>query len=211
MNASTQMALKLGIVGVTVIGIFLLAALGRIDAADSLHDIVIVVGGLVLALGISGGLANGAEKLVQGQTPETGPAVVVTQSLAPAAKAMFPSKPPANERGFVHLRSLAAVLGLGVILVGATGATCTPSQVVQAIVTVAVDACQEAPQLIPPGTTAGTIVAVICQIIDASTGKPTGASQAVFVSPAAWNSMKLQYQKEHGGHLPGGMSPAVAQ
>ena len=154
MNASTQMALKLGIVGVTVIGIFLLAALGRIDAADSLHDIVIVVGGLVLALGISGGLANGAEKLVQGQTPETGPAVVVTQSLAPAAKAMFPSKPPANERGFVHLRSLAAVLGLGVILVGATGATCTPSQVVQAIVTVAVDACQEAPQLIPPGTTA---------------------------------------------------------
>jgi hypothetical protein len=126
-----QMVLKLGIVGVTVVGIFVLAALGKIDATTSLHDIVIVVGGLTLALGISGGIASGAAQLVRGQTPETGPAVVVTSNPIVAAKAMYSSKPPpaANQRGFAQLRGVLLISALPLVLFATTGATCTPAQI----------------------------------------------------------------------------------
>jgi hypothetical protein len=137
MPPNIQMVLKLAIVGLAVVGVFVVTAMGVLDAKSAMTDLVMLVTGLAVALGISGGLTSGAAQLVRGQTPETGPTVIVnpSPSLAPVTsspKAMFPpsGRPPANERGFVHLRSLAAVLGLGVILVGATGATCTPGQAV---------------------------------------------------------------------------------
>jgi hypothetical protein len=71
----------------------------------------------------------------------------------------------------------------------------------QEIVKVAVDACQEAPNLIPAGTPAGTIVALVCAAIDT-------AAPAVTILLAAdqWNAMKAQYLATHG-KLPDGMSP----
>ena len=125
-----QLILKLGIVAVTIIGIFVLAALGRLDAKDSLQDIVIVVGGLTVALGISGGLANGAAQLVRGQSIETGPALVLMPSKAPPAPSpMFPAgsnRPP----GYVLAKLLPAVALLGVLVFG-IGATCTKEQIVK--------------------------------------------------------------------------------
>ena len=100
-NMSVQLAIKLALVGVTIVGIFVLAAMGKLDAAASIHEIVVVVAGLTVALGISGGLSNGAAQLVRGQSAETGPAVVVHPSLPPPLAPLYrPSSvhPPSSVR-----------------------------------------------------------------------------------------------------------------
>ena len=112
-------------------------------------------------------------------------------------------------RGFVSMRTLFGVSGLGMIVALFTGANCTTQAVVAVAVQVAVDVCQEAPNLLPPDTTAGTIVALVCGVVDPKTGLPLkGQSQTVFVDAKQWNAAKLEYLQVHG-HLPGGMSPAV--
>lgn len=106
MNSNYQMVLKLSVVILAVVGIFVLAGMGKIDPAAALSGIVTVVGALVVALGISGGLSSGAAQLVKGQSSDTGPAVVVTPAKSVA--------PPAS-RGFVSLRMLGFLGALGLV------------------------------------------------------------------------------------------------
>jgi hypothetical protein len=122
-----------------------------------------------------------------------------------ATKLRAESTPP--PRGFVELRALLFVLGVGGIVVGGIGANCTPAQGIQVAVQVAVDVCQEAPQFLPPGKVSA-FVALVCEYIDPATGAAKQGGQTVFISAVTWNAMKADYQKAHG-HLPGGMSPVT--
>jgi hypothetical protein len=105
--------------------------------------------------------------------------------------------------GFARISLLHATAAVGALLFG-VGATCTPAQIEQAVVQVVVDACQEAPLLLPPGTVAGW-VALVCSVIDPKTGLPKVGGQTVLMPASQWSSMKLEYLKTHQ-HLPGGMS-----
>lgn len=102
---------------------------------------------------------------------------------------------------------MSAVMVATVSLVGVStdrGALtgCTPQQAKQAgqiAVQVAVDLCQEAPQLLPPGIGAG-VVSLICAAVDA-----TAPSVQVLLSADTWNKMKADFLAAHG-RLPKGMS-----
>jgi hypothetical protein len=64
---------------------------------------------------------------------------------------------------------------------------CTKAQTVSAIntgVNVAVDLCQVAPNLLPPGTPAGTVVALVCPAVEAGAPPVT-----VFIDQLVWNAM----------------------
>lgn len=54
MNQQQLVSLKLGIVGVVLVGGFILAGIGRLDATQMYHDTTMLVGALAVALGISG-------------------------------------------------------------------------------------------------------------------------------------------------------------
>jgi hypothetical protein len=70
---------------------------------------------------------------------------------------------------------------------------CTKQQAVAGVntaVQVAVDLCTEAPNLIPPNTPAGSIVALICPSVNAAAPGVT-----VFVDSVIWNLMKAEHAK----------------
>jgi hypothetical protein len=54
-SQSALLYVKLGLVGLIVVGIFVLAAMGKVSADVATGGIVTVVAGLAVALGISGG------------------------------------------------------------------------------------------------------------------------------------------------------------
>lgn len=67
-------------------------------------------------------------------------------------------------------------------------AACTKQQAVNAVntgVQVSLAACQEAPQIIPPGTPEGTIVGLLCPALDGSATKIQ-----VLIDQVIWASMK---------------------
>lgn len=81
-----------------------------------------------------------------------------------------------------------ALLGLGC-------SYCTKAQTVAAVntgVQVGVDICTEAPQLIPPGTPAGSIVALLCPAV-------VGAAPTVevFIDTLIWDALKKEYAAKH--------------
>lgn len=79
------------------------------------------------------------------------------------------------------------IWGLSAALVCITAA-CTKQQAVGIAnggVQVAVDLCEEAPQLVPAGTPAGTLVGLLCPALDGSSSKIE-----VLIDQVIWNSMK---------------------
>jgi len=77
---------------------------------------------------------------------------------------------------------------------------CTKQQAVNVAntgVQVAVDACQLAPQLLPPNTPAGSVVALLCPLIEG--GAPT---VEVLIDQVIWNAMVKTYQTSHPGFTP---------
>ncbi len=63
-----------------------------------------------------------------------------------------------------------------------------------------VDACQEAPALLPPG--AGTdVIALVCAVVGSNE-----QTIEVIVDSLIWNAAKLDYLAKHGA-LPRGMTP----
>jgi hypothetical protein len=67
---------------------------------------------------------------------------------------------------------------------------CTKQQAVDvttAIVNVAADVCQLAPQVLPPGTPAGSLVGLLCPLVS-----NPNQLVAVIVSAAGWESMKAE-------------------
>lgn len=97
----------------------------------------------------------------------------------------------------------ACVLALGATTVGQTG--CTKQQAVaiaNGIVNIGVDVCQEAPQLLPPGS-ASNLVSLICPYVDNN-----AQTIQVLIDNVIWNAMKAAFLKTHGS-LPKGMSPVT--
>lgn len=78
-QTSLYLYLKLGIVGLALLGVFVLAALGRIDATVAIGSVVTLVTGLSVALGIS---ASGQAQA----TAMTAHAVAITQQTTALAR-----------------------------------------------------------------------------------------------------------------------------
>ena len=82
---------------------------------------------------------------------------------------------------------------------GMAAYACTKQQTVTGVntaVNVAVSACAVAPQLLPPNTPAGSVVALLCPLVDNS------AQQVeVLVDNLVWNAMVKQYQSMHPGFV----------
>lgn len=96
-------------------------------------------------------------------------------------------------------QSIAAVCAI----VGALGVStlaiqsCTKQQaadVTTMLVQVAVGLCQEAPQVIPPGTSAGTVVGLLCPLVNDAT-----KLVPVIVSAAGWNALKAEAAAKDAG------------
>jgi len=89
---------------------------------------------------------------------------------------------------------------VAVATVGIAESGCTKQQAVNVAntgVQVAVDACQLAPQLLPPNTPAGSVVALLCPLIEG--GAPT---VEVLIDQVIWNAMVKTYQTSHPGFTP---------
>lgn len=103
--------LKLGIVGLMLVGIFVLAALGKIDAQVAIASAVASVGSLVLALGISSA-GGAAATAIQAQTRAMvarGEAVDDVDKVKRVGAVLAKS----DQRGFVSVRALVGLLVLG--------------------------------------------------------------------------------------------------
>lgn len=55
---NVQMYIKLVLVGILSLAVFILAGMGKLDAQQAVNSVVLLVGSLVIALGISGGVAQ---------------------------------------------------------------------------------------------------------------------------------------------------------
>lgn len=133
------------------------------------------------------------------------------------AKAAPPAPPSSPSAGAVVTAGAALAMALVTILVGAAliggGASVSACSAQQAkaaenwLVNIAVDACQEAPQLAPPGA-AATVVTLLCDAVDlgAAEGGVLRAQKPVQLDAKVWNGMKMEYAAKHNGELPKGMS-----
>jgi hypothetical protein len=142
-------------------------------------------------------------------TPPT-PTPLAGTDKDPVTAAADALKPPAAHRGFLgaafvgFASALAVVIG---IACSASSTACTTQQVQAAgtaLVQIAVDACQEAPSVIPPNTPAGTVVGLICSAVNA-----TASAVNVLIDAKTWDGMKASYLQTHPS-LPAGMSPPSA-
>ena len=104
---NTLTYIKLAIVGLMLAGIFVLAALGKIDAQVAITSAVGAVGALVVALGISSA-GGAAATAIQAQTR-----AMVARGEAEDAPDQVKRVPlaKADQRGFVTGKTLAAILG----------------------------------------------------------------------------------------------------
>src|ERR1700684_1943713 len=94
------MYLKLGLVAIVLIGVFVLAGMGKIDATTALGSVVALVTGLTVALGIAGSGASQA------------PAVRAVAALAPRSPPSI--APRANgSAGFGAVLLLVATSAVG--------------------------------------------------------------------------------------------------
>lgn len=108
---SIFMYLKLGIVGLMLVGIFVLAALGKIDAQVAITSAVGAVGALVVALGISSA-GGAAATAIQAQTRAMvarGEAVDAVDQVKRVGGVLAKG----DQRGFVSVRALVGLLVLG--------------------------------------------------------------------------------------------------
>ena len=101
-------------------------------------------------------------------------------------------------------KAAGAILVATAMMLGAAAYTqgCTAQQaksVGQTLVPIAVDACQEAPQLVPAGQV-GTVVGLICAAVDA-----TAPGVEVIIDAKTWAGMKAAYLTTHPA-LPAGMA-----
>jgi len=81
----------------------------------------------------------------------------------------------------------------------AASSGCTKQQTVNTVntgVQVAVDLCQEAPQLLPPTTPVGAVVALVCPAVVAGAPPVT-----VFVDKLIWDAMKAQAAARKSGQM----------
>lgn len=85
MNQQAALYLKLGLVIAVVVGVFVLAGMGKIDAAAALDRIVTVTGALVVALGVSGGASGVAAQMAKSAGNVTSVATAKVASIAPIA------------------------------------------------------------------------------------------------------------------------------
>lgn len=93
------------------------------------------------------------------------------------------------------LKSL--LVGLVCTFAAASGAmvACSAAQkqtevnVANSVVQIGVDTCQEAPQLVPAGTTG--VVGLICQLLG------NGQTAEVLIDSVIWNSLKASYLQTH--------------
>lgn len=156
MNTQPNLTLKLALIGIVIIGVFILAGIGKIDATVALGSIVVLVTGLTVALGISG---SGA-----------------VQAAATLRAANVNPKPLANavEADAAKIAPLAMFCIVGIfVLAGARSLVgCTPQQGQTAVNTLGpgiafVGCVWTTYQGIPAGT---PIVQVIAQEIQACGG-----------------------------------------
>jgi hypothetical protein len=88
------------------------------------------------------------------------------------------------------MKRLYLFLACSFYFVTASDLACTKQQAVDvttAIVNVAADVCQLAPQVLPPGTPAGSLVGLLCPLVS-----NPNQLVAVIVSAAGWESMKAE-------------------
>jgi hypothetical protein len=85
----------------------------------------------------------------------------------------------------------------------ASTCSCTPSakSAANEIIQVAVDTCQEIPNFVVPTSVAGSVVGLLCNLVDSS-----APAVETIIDSAVWNQLKVAYIQKHGS-LPNGMSP----
>jgi hypothetical protein len=105
MNQQGLTYAKFGIVGFFVIGVFLLAALGKIDATAAIAASTAGVSALVIALGISAGASASAAGAVKAAATPTPPAAVAVPDVAKA-----------DQRGFAPVRLLGMLAGCAAMI-----------------------------------------------------------------------------------------------
>jgi hypothetical protein len=121
--------------------------------------------------------------------------------LLPAKLRAMRAGPPPAPPNAGAVGALTGVL-VFVLALAAGISACTAQQaksVGQTLVTIAVDACQEAPQLVPAGQV-GTVVGLICAAVDA-----TAPGVEVLIDAKTWAGMKAAYLTTHPS-LPAGMA-----
>lgn len=124
--------LKIGLAFVLVLGIFVLAAMGKIDATTAIDKATLGVSGLLVALGLgSVGASVGSAVRAHASIMMAQPVAAPTPPSTPLAKAAA--------RGFVRVRTALAVVALGVA-------------------GLIVTACPQAVQSVPPALDCGTRV-----------------------------------------------------
>jgi hypothetical protein len=101
-----------------------------------------------------------------------------------------------------YLRLIGMTAFFSISSVGVFGATeaCTKQQAVNVAntgVQVAIDLCALAPQLLPPNTPAGTVVALLCPMVD-------NAAQTVevLIDQVIYSQMLAEYRKTHPSFSP---------
>jgi hypothetical protein len=101
--------------------------------------------------------------------------------------------------GISDLAVIVALLGAtGTMVADSTGCTKTTGPaVVATIAQIAVDTCQEAPSLLPPG--ASGVVSLVCSLYDNNE-----QTVQVLIDQTLWGNMKAAYLAQHGS-LPAGM------
>jgi len=126
--------LKVALLMVLVLGIFVLAAMGKIDATTAVDKATIGLGGLLVALGL------GSAGMSVGSAVRAHAAIMSGQQTAPAAPT--PPQTPlakAAQRGAATVRSVVALACAGALLL-------------------VLAACPQAVQSVPPALDCGTLV-----------------------------------------------------
>ena len=197
---SLFMYLKLGLTAIVVVGIFVLAAMGKIDASTAIASAVGAVGTLVVALGIAGSGASqaAAVKAVAGLAPNGPP------SIAPKG-----SSAGYGVVGVLFALTLGACFALVTVLVTACqNGQITPQTQAEIAASEALGACIENTyatdsQKVPAESAADIAIdeAVTCaadaiDVANAFSQSPT-AGQSAVVAAANANADKMRAAKGH--------------